>query len=254
LKAVLAYVLADAVLGTVWAGAAQLSVSSLVAVGSAATHLPAWPYALAGSPSERLRLWLEAARQRYRVDAVWAGAVGGLIFGSASALLLAVLMGATVSRLVLLALVLAVLGASSRSGPAGQARLGALLPMFFAWLVAHAALGSLGFNAIALAALYAFVVYTYAMIAGADRWQRWASLGNFTQLLVVMLLAFWGRPLYAGVAGLLLAGQWLLQSALSEAPLSEAPTFGAGARLLYWRWSGLFLLASMVVAALGCAR
>jgi hypothetical protein len=246
LRAALAYFLADPVLGAVWAGAAELSASSPMASESAADvpHLPIWPYALARSPSERLRLWLEKVWQRCRTDAAWAGAIGGLIMGSAFALLLAVLMGAAVSRLVLIALALAGLGVLSRPGPVGQARLGALLPAFFAWLVAHAALSPLSLRADWLAALYAFVVYSYAMLIDNRRWQRWASLGNIAQLLVVTLLALLGKPLYAGAVGLLLTGQWLLQAALLD----------EGRPLLYWRWGGLFLAASMLVAALGLAR
>ena len=244
LRAALAYFLADPVLGAVWVGAAELSASGLPAGEAAATHWPAWPYAVTGSPSERMRLWLEAAWQRCRVDAAWAGAIGGLTVGSAFALLLAAWMGAAVSRLVLVAIAMAGIGVLSRSGSAGQTRLRMLLPTFFAWLITHAALGPLSLSALALAGLYAFVVYTWAVLEYQDRWQRWASLGNVAQFLVIALLAFLGRPLYAGTVGLLLAGQWLLQ----------APLLGEGGYLLYWRWGSLFLLASMLVAALGVAR
>jgi hypothetical protein len=174
------------------------------------------PYTSPGSPGYRASRWLAGVLAWWRRD--FRPYVGteflSLILTLAVAIMLASLLGRLVTLLTLVALVLmAVALFSSRRRGAISFPLRAILELGLPWLIGHLAFGSLNWESVAFA--LAYTVAYYARLVLLDGRRRAATrLLNSSQVVAVALLIVVKEPILAGVAGLLLLPQLLLQSFL----------------------------------------
>jgi chlorophyll synthase len=231
--------LADALWGTLWHLIAERDwcVSSIAQHSQAQqASLTALPYTAPGSPSHRIFSRLG------RMRAWWRQSPGfvGLVVASSLTLILAIILGQRVIILTTAALaimVLALLRARRHSAPPLSLR--AILEMGFAWLAGHTAFGPLTPWSFLLAIFYT-VVYHGCLKLATSSGKRWLILIEVSQAAVVALLIFLKQPVMAGVAGLLLLPQMLLQPFLGQ----------GGVELWYLRRTRPFLMAGMLLAAL----
>ena len=174
------------------------------------------PYTSPGSPGYRASRWLAGVLAWWRGD--FRPHVGteflSLILTLAVAIMLASLLGRLITLLTLVALVLmAVVLFSSRRRGAISFPLRAILELGLPWLIGHLAFGSLNWESVAFA--LAYTVAYYARLVLLDGRRRAATrLLNSSQVVAVALLIVVKEPILAGVAGLLLLPQLLLQSFL----------------------------------------
>jgi hypothetical protein len=206
------------------------------------------PYTSPGSPGYRASRWLAGVLAWWRRD--FRPHVGteflSLILTLAVAIMLASLLGRLVTLLTLVALVLmAVVLFSSRRRGAISFPLRAILELGLPWLIGHLAIGSLNWESVAFA--LAYTVAYYARLVLLDGRRRAATrLLNSSQVVAVALLIAVKEPILAGIAGLLLLPQLLLQSFLWR---DEAEWW-------YWQRSQPWLMAGMLnaVLAVGIAK
>lgn len=240
----LAMILADSVLGSVWRLASGGRSPWLrKAIGKPAARLR-------GSRARRLLVYLKGRPRHWRA-AVWPRA-GTSMLGLGFLLLLALAIAAGLGGAALL-LTIGALGVaiwrqalSSREGTLA----GALESCYLAglpWLIGWAALGSFEWGrselmplaqALAWAAAYALTFHAYRMLGG-QRLSTGANLLVAAQLAVVALLIVARQPILAGAVALLLLTQLMLQSALLKV--------GEGA--WYLRRVQVFTMLAMLVAA-----
>ncbi len=174
------------------------------------------PYTSPGSPGYRASRWLAGVLAWWRKD--FRPHVGteflSLILTLAVAIMLASLLGRLVTLLTLVTLVLmAVVLFSSRRRGAISFSLRAILELGLPWLIGHLAFGSLNWESVAFA--LAYTVAYYARFVLLDGRRRAATrLLNSSQVAAVALLIVVKEPILAGIAGLLLPPQLLLQSFL----------------------------------------
>jgi chlorophyll synthase len=240
----IALFMADALWGTLWHLITETDwlVSSNWRSQAQEASLTALPYTARGSPSHRIFSWLGRRLAWWRA-VFWprqGPAFAGLVVVLPLTLILAVILGQRVIILTLAALaimVLALLRARRHSGPPSSLR--AILEMGFAWLAGHTAFGPLTLWSFLLATLYT-VVYHSCLKLATNGGKRWPTLLKVSQIVVIALLVFLRQPIVAGVVGLLLLLQMLLQPFLDQSEVE----------LWYLRRTGPFLMAGMLLAAL----
>jgi len=236
--------LADALWGTLWHLIAEGDwlVSSDHPSQSQQASLTALPYTVPGSPSQRVFSWLGRKLAWWRAE-FWprqSPALPGLAIALPLTLILAVILGRRVIILTAAALatmLLALLRACRHSTPPLSLRV--ILEMGLAWLVGHTAFGPLTLWSFVLAILYT-VAYHSCLKLAKNGGKRSLIPLKLSQAAVIALLVFLRQPVMAGVVGLLLLPQMLLQ-----------PFLGQGrVELWYLRRTGPFLMAGMLLAAL----
>jgi chlorophyll synthase len=240
----IALFLADALWGTLWHLITETEwfVSSNWLSQAQEASLTALPYTAPGSPSHRIFGRLGRMRAWWR-GVFWprrGSALLGLIVVLPLTLILAIILGRRVIILTLAALaimVLALLRARRQSAPPPSLR--AVLEMGLAWLAGHTAFGPLSLWSFLLAALYT-VTYHSCLKLARNGAKRWLILLTILQAAVIALLIFFRQPVMAGVVGLLLLPQMLLQPFLDQGKVE----------LWYLRRTGPLLMAGMLLAAL----
>jgi chlorophyll synthase len=231
--------MADALWGTLWHLIAEggwfvssATEPSQLQQGSSA----ALPYTAPGSPSHRVFGRLGRMKAWWRQGPGFAGLVITLLL----ALGLAIILGRRVIILTSAALaimVLALLRARRHSAPPLSLR--AIMEMGLAWLAGHTAFGPLTLWSFLLAILYTVAYHSCLKLATSSR-KRWPALLKVSQAAVIALLVFLRQPVVAGVVGLLLLPQMLLQPFLDQDEVE----------LWYLRRIRPFLMAGMLLAAL----
>jgi chlorophyll synthase len=237
--------LADALWGTLWyliAGEGWLVSSatepSQLQQGSSA----ALPYTAPGSPSHRIFGRLGRTRGRWRVVSRPrpGSALLGLVVALPLTLILAIILGQRVIILTVAALATMVLALiRTRRYGAPPLFLRAILEMGLAWLAGHTAFGPLTSWSFLLATLYVVAYHSCLKLARTSE-KRWLTLLKVSQAAIVVLLVYLKQPVVAGVIGLLLLPQMLLQPFLDQSEVG----------LWYLRRTGPFLMAGMLSAAL----
>jgi len=155
-------------------------------------------------------------------------------------LILAIILGQRAIILTIAALaimVLALIRARRNSAPPLSLR--AILEMGLAWLAGHTAFGPLSLWSFLLATLYV-VAYHSCLKLARNSEKRWLALLKVSQAAVIFLLIYLRQPVVAGVVGLLLLPQTLLQPFLDQGE----------EELWYLRRTGPFLMIGMLLAAL----
>ncbi len=244
IRLLLVYFLADPLLGAVWSSVATLAADAdekSAAAGEGTASGTWWPYAQPGSASARLHARWQRIARSLRHDGALGAALGGMTGGLLLSLLIGFLLGGNIWPLTVGALGLALCGIVAGAGIPAQWRV--LFPLWFAWLLGHAALGSLRWLPVAIGGLYAMTLYAYATLSDPALGMSRLPLANAAQIGVALLLALARQPWLAGIVGALLWAQWLLQSPLGR----------EGRVTAFWRWCNLPLLASMLAAAWGMA-
>jgi len=232
--------LADALWGTLWHLITETDwfVSSSWLSQAQEVNLTVLPYTAPGSPSHRLGRRLAWWRAVF-----WprlGSALPGLVVVLPLTLILAIILGQRVIILTVAALaimVLALLRARRHSAPPPS--LQAILEMGFAWLAGHTAFAPLTLWSFLLATCYT-VAYHSCLTLAKDSGKHSLTLLRVSQAAVIALLIFLRQPVIAGVAGLLLLPQMLLQPFLGR----------GGVELWYLQRTRPFLMAGMLLAAL----
>jgi hypothetical protein len=171
------------------------------------------PYTSPGSPGYRASRCLAGVLAWWRRD--FRPHVGteflSLILTLALAIMLASILGRLIILLTLVALVLmAVVLFSSRWRGATSFSLRALLELGLPWLIGHLAFGPLNLESVAFALAYTVAYYARFVLLNGRR-RTATHLLNGSQIVAVALLIIIKEPILAGVAGLLLLPQLLLQ-------------------------------------------
>lgn len=240
----IALFLADALWGTLWYLIAEKdwSVSSNWPSQAQEASLTALLYTAPGSPSHRVfsRLGRKLAWWR---EVFWprqGSALLGLVVTLPLTLILAIILGRRgiiLTSAALAIMLLALLRARQHGTPPPS--LQAILEMGLAWLVGHTTFASLTLWSFLLAIFYT-VAYRSCLTLVKNRAKHSLSLLRVSQAAVIALLIFLRQPVVAGVVGLLLLPQMLLQ-----------PFLGQGrVELWYLRRTSPFLMAGMLLAAL----
>ena len=236
--------LADALWGTLWHLIAERDwlVSSNWPSQTQEASLTALPYTAPGSPSHRIfnRLGRKLAWWRAVFWPRQGPAFIGLVVALPLTLVLAIILGQRVIILTSAALaimVLALLRARRHSPPPLSLR--AILEMGFAWLAGHIAFGPLTLWSFLLAAFYT-VAYHSCLKLARNSGKPSLILLKVSQAAAIALLIFLRQPVVAGVMGLLLLPQMLLQPFLGQGQVE----------LWYLRRTRPFLMAGMLLAAL----
>jgi len=236
--------LVDPVLGGIW----RLGVDTDWFAPFAGGHLSrgevpskSLPYTSPGSPGYRASRWLAGVLAWWRTD--FRPHVGAeflsLILTLAVAIMLVSLLGPLVALLTLVALVLMAVVLFFRQREAISFSLRAILELGLPWLIGHLAFGSLNWESVALA--LAYTVAYYACFVLLDGRRRTAMrLLNGSQIVAVALLIIVREPILAGIAGLLLLAQLLLQPFL----------WRGEAEWWYLQRSQPWLMAEMLTAGL----
>ncbi len=244
IRLLLAYFLADPLLGAVWSAAATLAAANDddgAAAGEAIELSSWWPYTQPGSASARLQACWHQILRSLRHDGALGAALGGVTWGVLLSLLVGFLLSGNIWALTIGALGLVLCGIVTGVGIPAQWRV--LFPVWFAWLLGYTALSPLRWLPVAIGGLYAMTLYAYATLSDPVLGRSRLSLANAAQSGVVLLLILARQPWIAGIVGALLWAQWLLQALL----------YREGRVTAFWRWCNVPLLASMLTAAWGVA-
>ena len=242
---IIALFLADALWGTLWHLIAERDwfVSSTNWRSQAQeANLTALPYTAPGSASHRAFSWLGRKLAWWRA-VFWprlGSALLGLVVALPLTLALAIILGQRAIILTSAALaitVLALLRAHRHSAPPLSLR--AILEMGFAWLAGHIAFGPLTLWSFLIAVSYT-VAYHSCLNLAKDSRRRSLTLLKVSQAAVIAVLISLRQPVVAGVVGLLLLAQMLLQPFLGQGEVE----------LWYLRRTRPFLMAGMLLAAL----
>ncbi len=279
---ILALLLADPLWGGVWTLIVSRNwfVIRGASCGDKGFRLPALPFTTPGSAGDRLVRWLDHGLD-WIVTVLWpwlGSSILSLVVVYVLALCVALILGTAALILTIVALILAVLQWLSRTVGSGErAVLTALYAVALPWLLGLAA------NDAWRPALYQWNALAARLTAtGQWRWPQpreltpvlgyvpWAACGaallyteayrwclrlhdgeralgtaalilDIVQVLVVVLLVIVNQPLFAGVVSLCLLPQILLQPFL----------VWEGRRTWYLRHAQSFLIAGMVVTAIG---
>jgi hypothetical protein len=236
--------LTSALWSTLWHLIAETSwvASSHQSLQGNAAGLTVLPYTVPGSPSHRvfrgvgqkLAWWRAVLWRRESPALVSLGVVLPLT------VILAIILGQRVIILTVAALAIMVLALlRARRHTVFPLSLRAILEMGLAWLTGHTAFAPLTLWSFLLATLYT-VVYHSCLKLATNRGKRWLTLSKVSQAAVIALLVSLRQPIIAGVVGLLLLPQMLLQPFLDQGEVE----------LWYLRRTGPFLMAGMLLAAL----
>jgi len=240
--------LGDPLLGTIWREASIIASPSNPTSPSerSKVRLSPLPYTLPGSLADRLLCGLEERLAWW--SSVWPkfeGPLAGLAFALPLALVLAILLGRSVVILIAVALILVAWESLRLHGGGEPSRLlRASYAGGVAWLVGYlafvpqVAIQRYG-EALLWALIYTGVVYALQSIDKGER-HKGMSVLNLVQIFGVAVLILTREPILAGVAGLLLLPQMLLQPVLKR-------------RDWYLRRTQLFALMAMMVGALAVA-
>lgn len=223
-----ALVLVDSFLGTVW----SLAASDQWALASAKgrnpgeeADVPAIPYTLPGSPSYRIVGFLGDRLSRWRAT-VWpklGGSIVSLTFTAVFALLLGAMLGE--GPLLLTAVALAIGGsrlALARSREAVGLALGTSFLAGLPWLIGYVTFADVvslsgGWTEmvrpLVWAGVYALAFHAYQLLS-REHLAVGAGALNLAQVVAVAALVIDKQPIMAGVVALLLLPQMLLQPAL----------------------------------------
>jgi len=240
----IALFLADALWGTLWHLIAERDwvASSNWCPQVQEASLLALPYTAPGSPSHRVFSRLGRKLDWWRA-VLWprhGPAFVGLVAALPLTLILAIILGQRVIILTVAALALMVLALlRTRRHSAPPLSLQAILEMGLAWLAGHTAFGSLTWWSFLLAILYT-VAYHSCLKLAKNGGKPSLILLKASQAAVVALLICLRQPVVAGVVGLLLLPQMLLQPFLDQGQVE----------LWYLRRTRPFLMAGMLLAAL----
>lgn len=236
--------LADALWGTLWHLIAERDwlVSSNWPSQTQEASLTALPYTAPGSPSHRIfnRLGRKLAWWRAVFWPRQGPAFVGFVVALPLTLVLAIILGQRVIILTsasIAIMVLALLRARRHGAPPLSLR--AILEMGFAWLAGHIAFGPLTLWSFLLAAFYT-VAYHSCLKLARNSGKPSLILLKVSQAAAIALLIFLRQPVVAGVMGLLLLPQMLLQPFLGQGQVE----------LWYLRRTRPFLMAGMLLAAL----
>lgn len=240
--------LGDPLLGTIWREASIIASPSnptSLSEGSK-VRLSPLPYTLPGSLADLLFRWSEERLSWW--SSVWPrfeAPLAGLAFALPLVFVLAILLGQSVIILIAMALILVAWESLSLHGGKKRSR---LLQAFYAggvaWLVGYlafipqVALQRHG-EAFPWALIYTGVLYAFQSIDKGERAKGMRVL-NLVQIFGVTVLILTREPILAGVAGLLLLPQMLLQ-----------PVFKRGRA--YLRRTQFLALMGMMVGALAVA-
>jgi hypothetical protein len=244
LRLLLVFFLVDPVLGSIWRLVVSTDWFAPFAGGPLSrgeVPLKSLPYTSPGSPGYRASRWLAGVLAWWRRD--FRPRVGteslSLILTLTVAIMLASLLGRLVAILTLVALVLMAVVFFSRQSGTISFSWRALLELGLPWLIGHLAFGSLNWESVAFA--LAYTVAYYACFVLLDGGRRTATrLLNGSQIVAVALLIVAKEPILAGIAGLLLLPQLLLQPFLWR---DEAERW-------YLQRSQPWLMAGMLIVAL----
>jgi len=237
--------LADALWGTLWHLIAETDwFASFVTWPSQAqeANLAALPYTATGSPSHRFfgRLGRRLAWWRAALWPRQGSAVVGLAVVLPLTFVLAVVLGQRVIVLTVAALAIVMLAfLRARRHSVSPLSLRAILEMGLAWLAGHTAFGPLTWWSFVLAILYTVAYHNCLKLAANSGKHSLVPL-KLSQAAVIALLIFLRQPVVAGVVGLSLLPQMLLQPFLGQGEVE----------LWYLRRTGPFLMAGMLLAAL----
>ncbi len=236
--------LADALWGTLWHLIAERDwlVSSNWPSQTQEASLTALPYTAPGSSSHRIfnRLGRKLAWWRAVFWPRRGPAFVGFVVALPLTLVLAIILGQRVIILTsasLAIMVLALLRARRHGAPPLSLR--AILEMGFAWLAGHIAFGPLTLWSFLLVAFYT-VAYHSCLKLARNSGKPSLILLKVSQAAAIALLIFLRQPVVAGVMGLLLLPQMLLQPFLGQGQVE----------LWYLRRTRPFLMAGMLLAAL----
>jgi hypothetical protein len=256
LALLLAVVLADGVLGSVWTLATSAGQWRLPKTRRGNPHgepaLPVLPYTLPGSVGGRFSSFVAQALHRWR-HVIWprvGTSIVGMGFMSLVALLMAAFLGMGPFVVTAIAVGFAAAGlVDARCGGSRGAGLASCVLAGLPWLIGYAALGGAAAMAEGLAsflrillwpALYAVTWYGYRML-GKEQSQRGAVVLNLAQVAAVALLVAVREPIMAGAVVLFLLPQLLLQPSVLRADDG----------LWYLRHSQVFALCAMMAMAVG---
>ena len=238
--------LVDPVLGSIWKFVVDTDWFAPFTLGHLSKGeipLKSLPYTSPGSPGYRASRWLSAVLAWWRRD--FRPRVGieflSLILTLAVAITLASLLGRLVAILTLVAFVLMALFLfSSRQRGTLSFSLRAILELGLPWLMGHLAFGLLNWESAAFALAYTVAYYACFVLLDGRR-STATRLLNGSQIVVVALLIVVKEPILAGIAGLLLLPQLLLQPYLWWRGETE---------LWYLQRSQPWLMAGMLTVAL----
>ncbi len=258
LSLLLALLLVDSLLGTVW----SLATSDRRILGASEggnpgqkTSLSALPYTLPGSLGYRVLDLLSERVSRWRATlrSEAGSSLLSLILSSLFALVVAALLGKGPLLLTGVALVIAAWRfALPRSREVMRLALGSCFLAGLAWLMGYATfydLASLSSESsligkpLVWAAVYAVAFHAYQLLS-RGRLAKGATLLNLAQIAAATGLVVVKQPILAGVVGLLLLPQMLLQPSL----------LSTGDGLWYLRRVQVFTMATMMVTAVAAAK
>ena len=256
---VLTILLADPLLSNIWSILASTDWAASPVEDERPVDLPALPYTAPSSLSHRLLVWLNHTLTWWLAAfwPRWGASLVGLLVISILALALTALLGRGPAFLVLISFALLasrvlLLSRSVIGGPL----LRASLEMGLAWMIGYTAFYALpasqsrlammewlyhSWESLLLAGLYTLAYY--ACLTLEERLSRGIALLNTTQISAMALLVFVKQPILAGIVGLMLLPQMLLQPLLRR----------HGDRPWYLRQTQLFVMGGMMAAAIGCS-
>jgi len=236
--------LADALWGTLWHLIAEgdwLVPSDRPFLSPQASSI-ALPYTVPDSPGHRVFGQLGRRLAWWRTE-FWprqGSAVVGLAVVLPLTLVLAVVLGRRVIILTVAALAIMLLALiRARRHGAAPLLLQAILEMDLAWLAGHTAFGRLSWWSFVLATLYT-VAYHSCLKLATNSGRHALSPLKLSQATVIAVIIFLRQPIVAGVVGLLVLPQMLLQPFLGQGEVE----------LWYLRRTGPFLMAGMLLTAL----
>lgn len=253
----LGLLLVDSLLGTVWSlVTAEGSVLATNGKGNPGpkANLSALPYTLPGSFGYRVFGFLSERASSWR--STLSSSVGSpllsLVFNSLFALVVGALLGEGPLLLTVVALLVAVsFLALSPSQEAMRLALGSLFLAGLAWLMGYTIFYNLATlssdkslvgKPLLWAAIYAVAFHAYQLLS-KESLTKGATLLDLAQLAGIALLVVVKQPILAGIAGLLLLPQMLLQPSL----------LSTGDGLWYLSRVQVFTMAAMMVTALAAA-
>jgi len=236
LTMLLTLLLADAAWGFLWKLAAEREWPADNCPSRAEIRLAAPPYTVPGSPSQRAFQRLGEFLAWWR-ESFWPRHGSALLVALPLTAALAAILGRRMVILTSAALAIVALAFLLRRRGAPPLALQAILGMGLAWLAGHVAFGPLGWPSLSLAALY---TGTYRACLALAEGKRPLILLNGSQGAVVALLIALREPMAAGLVGLSLLPQMLLQPYLRR----------GGMEAWYLRRTQVFLMAGMMAAAL----
>ena len=236
LTMLLTLLLADATWGFLWKLAAEREWPADNCPSRAEVRLAAPPYTVPGSPSQRAFQRLGEFLAWWR-ESFWPRHGSALLIVLPLTAALAAILGRRMIILTSAALAIVALAFLLRRRGAPPLALQAILGMGLAWLAGHVAFGPLGWPSLLLAILY---TGTYRACLALAEGKRPFILLNGSQGAVVALLVALGQPIAAGLVGLSLLPQMLLQPYLRR----------GGMEAWYLRRTHVFLMGGMMAAAL----